>query len=33
MQAAYSYVKTLYDKDIGQNLAFNLIDNIVNPII
>jgi hypothetical protein len=33
MQAAYSYVKTLYDKDIWQNLAFNLIDNIVNPII
>jgi len=33
MQAAYSYVKTLYDKDIWQNLAFNLIDNIVNPLI
>ncbi len=33
MQAAYSYVKTLYDKDVWQNLAFNLIDNIVNPLI
>jgi len=33
MQAAYSYVKTLYDKDIWQSLAFSIIDNIINPII
>jgi len=33
MQWAYSYVKTLYDKDVWQTLAFNFIDNIVNPLI
>ncbi len=32
-QAAYAYTKTLYDKDIWQSLAFNLIDNIINPLI
>jgi len=33
MQAAYAYTKTLYDKDVWQNLAFNMIDNIINPLI
>jgi hypothetical protein len=33
IQAAYAYVKTLYDKDIWQNLALSLNENLVDPLI
>ncbi len=33
MQIAYAFVLTLYAKSIWESLAFNLIDNIINPFI
>lgn len=33
MQISYSFVVTLYDRWVGQWLAFNFIDRIINPLI
>ena len=33
MQLAFSFVLTLYAKSIGEQLAFDLITNIINPLI
>lgn len=33
MQISYGFISILYDKDIWERLAYNLIDNIVNPLI
>lgn len=33
MQMAYSFTVTLYAKSVWESLAFDLIDNIINPLI
>lgn len=33
MQLAYTLTLILYDKSIGEQLAFNLIDTVVNPLL
>lgn len=33
MQMAYSFTLTLYSRSIWESLAFDLIDNIINPLI
>ncbi len=33
MQLAYSFVEILFDKRVGETLAFNLIQNLIQPII
>ncbi|USN57909.1 MAG: hypothetical protein H6767_06175 [Candidatus Peribacteria bacterium] len=32
MQMAYTFVKLLFDRDVGETLAANLIEKLLNPI-
>lgn len=33
MQIAYAFVKLIYDQWVGETVAFNIVDGIINPLI
>lgn len=33
MQLAFSFTKILFDRGVGETLAFSLIENLIQPII